>query len=294
MNIFLIVFVLGFLRSIALADTPDRWIRASSNNKGVWVLSGTDPGMPCASPVGGNYNTQLVASIPRANGDVVMKQIQVTCEYPWGFIPSNLRKSKGAWNLISSAGYHGGIIREEVAITKPYRLFPANVIVDGRWHGIGTRNNRCYLSTGYFNDIGPCLDEICQTTEEPCPGTNVLSAKYIVYNQCRHKDGEFGECQKVFGGSWEQVTMQFYLTVNSVYRVRNTLWYPGSSCTGTKVLDEEQYFLEGYGWIGFFNTSPAPGVSSHVDLYALEDHNECLLFWEPNCSGPGAFCAFNN
>lgn len=255
------------------------WLARSANTKGVWTLASnyraTGPGAACSNGHGW-LNTGLVTSKVNADGSISGKSIQMNCERPWGDHQAKTQIINGNWAGINSTGYHGSpaVIQEEVMPDPGLILSPLNVIPDGQWHSIVPG---CYVEPVYMNDIGPesegkCYDAVCKTTESPCPGHNTLTdVKYIIYNSCEGLvcDGQ-------------AVPVKFYQKINSVMRVAYTLV---AGCGGANILTEEQWYVKNYGGAGFDNTSPATGVPSAVDIYALDDEQSCLPFWDNACPG---------
>ena len=255
------------------------WLARSSNTKGVWALASTyratGPGEPCASGHGW-LNTPLFASKINADGSNSEKVIQMNCSRPWGSPQAKVQILNGYWAMINNANLHGNpLVLQEEVMPDPGLIFtPLNVVPDGQWH---TVIPGCYIEPVYINNFGSgsadelqCYDAVCQTTESPCPGANTLTnVKYIIYNSC-----EDLVCDD------QAVPVKFYQRVFSVMRVAYTAV---AGCGGPEILTEEQWFIKNYGYAGFVNTNSGPNNPSAVDIYALDDEQSCLPFWDYYC-----------
>ena len=143
-------------------------------------------------------------------------------------------------------------------------VVPRNIRADGLWHKVV---RGCYSYNLYFNDRTACCDLTGFV------GTNTLQRlRYIVYGSCN-------------GNTCDGKTIPTSITNNgrqvfSVLRVKYDLV---TSCNGSIVLTEEQYYARNYGWIGFYNTLN----NEQVQTKALVDAPSCILTSQSFC-GPSS------
>jgi|GEM_PF-6582267 len=252
------------------------WLTRTAATKGVWTLDSgyraAGSGNAC-DDVPGWANTKLATTKTNADGSISVKTIQAGCSRPWGSQQGKIQVLNGYWTSINSNNFHDGMIKEEVMPDPGLIFAPLDVIPDGQWHMIVSGCYQMPFYVNYMGGDGPnkeggCYDAVCQTAEN-CPIYHTLSnVRYIVYDTCNN-----------FTCDGQPVPVKFYQKVNSVMRIS---YDAVNGCGGAKILTEEQWFLKNYGWFGFYNTNSGYAPTA-VDLYAVDDEQSCLPFWDNFC-----------